>query len=68
MTREAGAQKFHLVGQHIVVGQVEKFILIGYEGNCQQFHIGFFGQSVGFTIIAATAAGNHIGPDIFATP
>ena len=67
VARESGAEKLHLVGQYIVIGQVEEFILVGYEGNCQQLHIGFFWQPVGLAVIAATAGSNDVGPGILAT-
>ena len=67
MPGETRAEKFHLVSQHRVVGQIQKLVLIGNKGYRQQLHVGFFRSAIGFTIITAPTGGNDIGPDIFAT-
>lgn len=67
MAREAGTQEFHLIGQYVVIGQIEEFILVGHERNRQQFHASFFWRPVGLAIVAATAGADDIGPNVFAT-
>ena len=64
MARKASAEKLHLVSQNSVVGEIQKFVLIRYKRHCQQLHVGLLRRAVSFSIVAATAGGHHIGPDI----
>ena len=67
VTRKPGAEEFHLVSQHIVVGQIQEFILIRHKWNRQQLHIGIFRDSVCLPIITAAAGSDYVGPRIRAT-
>ena len=68
VTRKPGAEEFHLVSQHIVVGQIQEFILIRHKWNRQQLHIGIFRDSVRLSIITAAAGSDYVGPGVRATP
>lgn len=64
MAGKARLKKFHLVGEHVMVGKVEKFVLIGNKWHRQQFHSGHFGAAVRLAIIASAARRHYIGPDV----
>ena len=64
MGGKARLQKIHLVRQHIVIGQIQKLVLIGDKWHCQEFQARFFRMAIGFTVIATSAGSHHVGPDI----
>src|SRR5210317_5073 len=61
---ELSFQEIHLVGENVLVGEVEKLVTVGYKWNRDQFHAGFFRGLVSLAMIAALAGGHHIGPAV----
>ena len=66
MSGESCAKEFHLIGEHIVIREIQKLVLIWHEGDGQQLHIGLLRSAIGLSIIATPAGSNDIGPDIYA--
>jgi hypothetical protein len=60
-------QEIHLIGENVLVREVEKLVAIRYERNRYQLHAGFLWSLSRFSMITALARGNHIGPAIGAT-
>jgi hypothetical protein len=60
-------QEIHLIGENVLVREVEKLVAIRYERNRYQLHVGFLWSLIRFSMITALAGGNDIGPTIGAT-
>lgn len=65
--REARAEKLHLIGEHIVVRQIQKLVLVGHERHRQQLHPCLLGKPICFAIITSPAGRHDIRPNIEAT-
>ncbi len=59
-----GFQKIHLIGENVLIGEIEKFIAIWHEWDSQQLQACFLGSMIRFSMITTLARGNDIGPAV----
>ena len=57
-------QKFHLVGEYASIPQNKIFPQAGHIRCVEQGHIGLLGRAATFSMVAASACGDHIHPSI----
>ena len=57
-------QKVHLVNQDVAVAEDQVFRFIGYVRCVQELHAGLLGGATAFSLVAGSAGGDYIHPDI----